>query len=108
MVLGKVHINDTYTDFQILVTETDVTGTNAAFNLGLESVLQMVFKDPDDTETTVTGVILNGAGTDGIMRFINSAGTLVIDKTGLWRYRAKLTLTTGGYFQSNEATFEVL
>lgn len=42
------------------------------------------------------------------MRFINSGGDLVISKTGLWTYRAKVTLTAGGIFQSNEATFEVI
>jgi hypothetical protein len=108
MATGKVHKDDTYTDFQLLVEETDTSGSNSAFNLGDASALQMVFTDPDGDETTVSCTIVNSPGTDGIMRFINSGGTLVINITGLWKYRAKLTLTSGGLFQSNEATFEVL
>jgi len=108
MVAGKVHINDTYTDFQLLVEKTGTDGTNTVFDLSTGSVLQMVFTDPDGTETTVTGTILNSPGTDGLLRFINSTGALVIDKTGLWKYRAKITLTAGGVFQSNKSSFEVI
>lgn len=108
MAYGKVHTGDTYTDFQLLVQQTNVAGTNTAFDLGAASTLQMVFKDPDGDETTVSATIVNSPGDDGIMRFINSGGDLVIGKTGLWTYRAKVTLSAGGIFQSNEATFEVI
>jgi hypothetical protein len=68
----------------------------------------MVFTDPSDNETTVTAVILNAPGTDGIIRYVNSTPSPVINTSGLWKYRAKLTLAAGGLFQSNDATFEVL
>lgn len=108
MAYGKVHTGDTYTDFQLLVQQTNISGSNVAFDLGTASAMQMVFKDPDGEETTVSATIVNGAGSDGIMRFINSGGSLVLSKTGLWTYRAKLTIAAGGLFQSNEATFEVI
>ena len=108
MAVGKVHTGDTHTDFQLLVQETAVDGTNSAFDLGDASTIQMVFTDPAETETTVTALILNSPGSDGIIRYINSTPSPTISTTGLWKYRAKITLTAGGVFQSNNATFEVL
>ena len=108
MVVGKIHTGDTHTDFQLLVQETDASGTNSALDLGDASVIQMIITDPADTETTVTALILNSPGTDGIIRYINSTPNPTISTTGLWKYRAKITLTAGGVFQSNNATFEVL
>ena len=72
------------------------------------SAQQMIFKDPDGNETTVTASILNSPGTDGLLRYINNAGALVINSIGLWSYRAKVTMSVGGVFQSNESTFEVI
>ena len=108
MVAGKVHTGDTYTDFQLLVEKTGTSGTNTVLDLSAASVLQMVFTDPEGTETTVTGTILNAPGSDGLLRFINNSGDLDIDKTGLWTYRAKVTMSVGGVFQSNESSFEVI
>lgn len=108
MVLGKVHKGDTHTDFQILVQETDVTGTNGVFDLGDASTLQMVFTDPDGVETIVTATILNSPGTDGILRYINSASAIDINQVGPWQYRAKITITGGGVFQTNNSLFEVI
>ena len=108
MAVGKVHTGDTHTDFQLLVQETAVDGTNSAFDLGDASTIQMVFTDPSETETTVTALILNAPGTNGIIRYINSTPSPAISTTGLWKYRAKIGITGGGAFQSNNATFEVL
>ena len=106
---GKVHIGDTHTDFQLLVQKTGVDGTNSAFDLnGSTSAIQMIFTDPSDNETTVTATILNSPGTDGLIRYVNSTPSPNINTSGLWKYRAKLTLSAGGVFQSNDATFEVL
>lgn len=108
MVVGLVHTGDTNTDFQLLVEKTATDGTNSAVDLSAASAMQLVFTDPDGTETTVTGTILNSPGTDGLLRYINNAGALTIDKVGLWKYRAKITFTVGGVYQSNESSFEVL
>ena len=89
MVDGKVHIGDTYTDFQLLVQKTQVDGTNVAVDLSATSVRQIIFTDPDASE-------------------INNAGAVVINSIGLWSYRAKVTMSVGGVFQSNESTFEVI
>lgn len=109
MATGKVHTGDTHTDFQLLVQKTNTSGVNEVFNLnGTTSAINMIFTDPSDNETTVTAVILNSPGTDGLIRYINSTPLPVINTSGLWKYRAKLTLSAGGLFQSNDATFEVL
>ena len=108
MVDGKVHIGDTYTDFQLLVQKTQVDGTNVAVDLSATSVRQFICTDPYGSETTVTATIVNGTGTDGLLRYINNSGALVINSIGLWSYRAKVTMSVGGIFQSNESTFEVI
>ena len=108
MVAGKVHTGDTHTDFQLLVQETGVDGSNTAYDLAGASSIQMVFTDPSDTETTVTALILNAPGSNGIIRYINSTPSPAISTTGLWKYRAKIGISGGGAFQSNNATFEVL
>ena len=108
MVDGKVHIGDTYTDFQLLVQKTQVDGTNVAVDLSATSARQITFTDPDGNETTVTATIVNGTGSDGLLRYINNAGAVVINSIGLWSYRAKVTMSIGGIFQSNESTFEVI
>lgn len=109
MTAGKVHIGDTHTDFQLLIQKTDINGVNAAFDLyNTTSLIQIIFTDPSDVETTVTASILNSPGTNGIIRYINSLPSPIIGASGLWKYRAKLTLTVGGLFQSSDATFEVL
>ena len=105
---GKVHTGDTHTDFQLLVQKTNTSGVNEAFDIGAAGTIQMVFTDPSDTETIVTAVILNAPGSDGYIRYINSTPSPTINASGLWKYRAKITLTAGGVFQSNNATFEVL
>ena len=94
MVVGKVHTGDTHTDFQLLVQETDAAGSNSAFDLANASSIQMVFTDPP--------------GTNGIIRYINSTPNPAISTSGLWKYRAKIGISGGGAFQSNNATFEVL
>ena len=108
MVAGKVHTGDTHTDFQLLVQETATDGTNSAYDLSGASWIQMVFIDPSGTETTVTALILNAPGTNGIIRYVNSTPSPTISTTGLWKYRAKIGISGGGAFQSNNATFEVL
>ncbi len=107
MVVGKVHTGDTHTDFQLLVQETDAAGSNSAFDLANASSIQMVFTAPSGTETTVTALILNAPGTNGIIRYINSTPNPAISTSGLWKYRAKIGISGGGAFQSNNATFEV-
>tara|TARA_R110002073_G_scaffold273411_1_gene436864 strand:- start:129 stop:458 length:330 start_codon:yes stop_codon:yes gene_type:complete len=108
MVDGKVHTSDTHTDFQLLVEKTQVDGTNVVVDLSAFTTKQMVFVDPDGSETTVTATVVNGTGTDGLLRYINNAGALTINSIGLWSYRAKVSDVTSGVYQSNNSTFEVI
>jgi len=106
MPTGKVHTGDTNTDFQLLVQDTEVTGANTIVDLATATVKQMVFTDPDGIEQTVSASALNGSGSDGILRHINT--TITIAKKGFWKYRAKLTLSGGSVYQSNDVIFEVI
>ena len=106
MAVAKVHVGDTLTDFQILVKETLTDGTTVVFSLANATTKQMIFTTPDGVESTVTGTIVNGTGTDGLLRYINA--DIAINTSGFWKYRAKLTLIGGGIYQSNDAIFEVI
>lgn len=108
MVDGKVHTGDTHTDFQLLVQKTQVDGTNIVVDLSAFATRQIVFVDPDGSETTVTATIVNGNGSDGLLRYINNSGGLTINSIGLWSYRAKISGGVAGAFQSNNSTFEVI
>jgi len=108
MVDGKVHTGDTHTDFQLLVQKTQVDGTNIVVDLSAFATRQIVFVDPDGSETTVTATIVNGNGSDGLLRYINNSGGLTINSIGLWSYRAKISGGVAGTFQSNNSTFEVI
>jgi len=107
MVLGKPHVGDVNTDFQLLVQDTDVNGVNQIVDLSTATSLQIIIQDPDGTETTVTASVLNAPGTDGYMRYLNQSSAL-LNQGGIWKYRAKITFSDGGVFQSNNASFEVL
>lgn len=107
VTLGKVHVGDKNTDLQLLVQDTSVSDTNSAVDLSTATTLQMVIQDPDGVETTVTASILNAPGTDGYLRYIN-ADSALFNQAGLWKYRAKITFSDGGIFQSNNGEFEVL
>ena len=107
VTLGKVHEGDQGTEFQLLINDTGLDDTNSVVDLTGVSVMQMIFTDPDGTETTQTASIANSPGTDGIIKFVTT-DTTTINASGFWYYRAKLTFTSGNIFQSNDAEFEVL
>jgi len=106
--LGKVHVGDVGTDFQLLVEDTDVSETNSPVDLATTTLQEIIFTDPDGIEkTAVTAAIVNPPGTDGIIQYVNLSAAF-IDKAGQWFYRARLTFSGGNIFSSNDADFEVL
>ena len=107
VTLGKVHVGDKGTEFQLLVQNTDLNDTNSPVDLTGVSVMEIIFTNPDETEITVTASIANPPGTDGVIKYVTTTIT-EIDLDGFWFYRAKLTFTSGNIFQSNDAEFEVL
>ena len=107
VTLGLVHVGDKGTTFRLTVNNTDISGSNSLVDLGTVDTMEMVFTDPDSSETTKTAAIANAPGTDGIISFTNSDATF-IDREGLWHYRAKLTFAGGNIFFSENAPFQVL
>lgn len=111
MTDGLVHTGDAYTDFQLLVQDTNVSGVTANLDISGATTLKMWFKDPDGNTTECTASFLTN-GTDSLMRFINSspgsAGYVNITTGGFWTYWGKLTFSGGGTFTTNPAIFEVL
>ena len=107
VTLGKVHKGDKGTEFQLLVNDTALDDTNSVVDLTGVSVMEIIFTDPDEVESTQTASIANPPGTDGIIKFVTT-DTTTINVSGFWFYRAKLTFTSGNIFQSNDAEFEVL
>lgn len=111
MADGLVHVNDKNTDFQLLIQDTNVSGVTSNLDISGATTKQMIFRDPNGNETTVTASFLTD-GTDSLIRFINSdptaSGYVNINVGGFWTYWGKLTFSDGGIFQSNSAIFEVL
>lgn len=107
VTLGKVHVGDVNTDFQLLVEDTDITNTNNPVDLATTTVREIIFTDPSGNESTKSATILNPPGTDGVIHHVNSDAAF-IDEAGLWHCRGKLTFSGGGVFQSNDLEFEVL
>lgn len=105
--LGKIHIGDKNTDFQLVVQDTDLTNTNNPVDLSTTATQEIVFTDPSGNESTKSASILNPPGTDGIIHHVNTDAAF-IDESGMWHCRAKLTFSDGGIFQSNDFEFEVL
>ena len=106
--LGKVHVGDVGTNFQLLVEDTDVSDTNSPVDLSTTTLQEIIFTDPDGIEkSAVTASITNPPGSDGIIEFVTLVSTF-IDKAGEWFYRARLTFSGGNVFSSNDARFEVL
>lgn len=106
--LGKIHTGDVNTDFQLLVQDTDINDVNTPVDLATTTLREIIFTKPETgVEVTKTAAILNPPGTDGVINFVNTDAAF-INETGLWYYRAKLTLSGGGVFQSNAVEFEVL
>jgi len=108
VTLGKIHVGDQGTEFQLLVEDTTLSDTNSPVDLTGVTTMEMVFTDPDGVETTKTASIANAPGTDGIIKFVNNDSTF-INQGGMWFYRAKLLFTvSSNIFHSNDAEFEVL
>lgn len=108
VTLGKVHVGDVGTEFQLEVKDTDLNDSNSTVDLAGVSAMVMIFTDPDGNETEVTASIANSPGSDGIISYINTDSNF-IDIPGFWYYRAKLTFDiSGNIFISNNEGFEVL
>lgn len=109
VVLGKVHVGDKGTEFQLEIYDTDIDDNNTLVDLSGVSNIDFIFTDPDGVEKDpVTASIANPPGTDGIASYVNS-DTSFIDIPGFWYYRAELTFTVGGnIFTTDDAEFEVL
>lgn len=108
--IGKPHVGDIDTDFQLLVEETDFAGGgNTPVNLADTTDQFIIFTDPDGVETEKIASILNSPGSDGLIRFIDdSVLSSAAARAGIWKYRARLVFSDGGEFSSNDAVFEVL
>jgi len=105
--LGKPHVGDVRTLFQLIVEDTNTSDVNVAVDLATTTQQDIIISDPDDEETTLVGSISNPPGTDGQIEHLNTLSTL-LDQAGYWKYRAKLTFSDGGIFESNDVIFEVL
>ena len=105
---GKIHVGDIGTDIQILINETDVSGTNIVFDLTGSTGHSIIVYDPQgNLENTLTASILNPPGTDGIIRAINTDSTL-FDEEGPWEFKGEVTLSGGNKFTTNRILKEVL
>lgn len=108
MVLGKPHVSDVNTDIILTVQET-INGSNIALNLSTNpyTSLKVIISDPDKNEAEYTAALVNSPGTDGKIHYLNTLSA-TFDEPGAWAAKAKVTLSDGSIFTSNEIIFEVL
>jgi len=108
MAKAKVRVGDKNTDFQLVVQETNVAGTNVIVDLstGVTSK-EIIIVDPDGNESGPFTATFVTDGTDGIINYVQTDANL-IDEPGVWSYKAKIVFTTTAINESNDAFFEVL
>jgi len=108
MAIAKVRVGDKNTDFQLLVQETNVSGTNVLVDLSSGiTTKEIIIVDPDGNESGPFTATFVTDGTDGIINYVNTDAAL-IDEPGIWSYKAKIVFTTSAINESNDAFFEVL
>ncbi len=105
--LGKPHVGDVRTLFQLFIENTNTSDVNVIVDLATTTLQEIIISDPDDNEDAFTAAITNPPGTDGLIEYLNTDATF-LDEAGMWKFRARLTFTDGGIFESNDITFEVL
>jgi hypothetical protein len=108
--LGKIHVGDRNTEIILTVQDTQTNDTNIPLDLQANpaNILEIRVFDPDGTEKTpLTASIKNVPGTDGKISGVNSDAAF-FDQKGLWEFRARVTLVSGGIYTSNPHIEEVL
>ena len=88
--MDEITINDIGTDFRVTISEDD-----AVINISTATGLAVIFKKPDGTTLEVAAALFTD-GVDGILSYQTSAG--VIDQTGTWSYRGKVTFSASLVF----------
>lgn len=84
------HLNDVGTAMEVTIVDQD----SAVVNISSATVREIVFKKPDGTSVTKTGVVVTD-GTDGKMQHITVAGDL--DVAGTWRIQGFVTIGSGSW-----------
>ena len=102
-------MGDKDTDLQVVVEDTDVTGTNILvdFNARATTLIELLVIDPDGVVTPFVASLLNPPGSDGIIHYVNIDATL-FDQPGPWEFKGRITFTVGGPYTSNPIIREVL
>ena len=82
-------------------------GTDAVLHLTDDvSTVQIIFKKPDKTTTTVTAATLNAPGADGIWKY-DTVTTFFTVNRGTWAIQAIYTLVGGAVLHTQIKKFEV-
>ena len=107
--IGKPHVGDVNTDFQLVCEETNVGKTaNTVINLAGTTSVSIYFERPDRTILgPFTARIVTPPGTDGIIGYINGDSTL-LSVSGYWKRWGKINFSDGGVFYTNHVIFQVL
>jgi hypothetical protein len=83
-------------NFDLLVKEDDGTGTLVVVDLSSVTAKEYVFTKPGGGKVPVTPSFKTN-GSDGWLRYTSAAGTLDMDRIGLWKIEASLTFAGSGY-----------
>ena len=80
--------------FDLYVYETDLNGVRTTVNLAAVTTKDFIFSKPDTT-TVTKAASFKTDGTDGWLRYVNSAGNVDLDQAGTWTLEASLVFPAG-------------
>ena len=93
------------------VTMQELVGsTLGALNLSTTNSLQVEFKRPDGSQHVVTGAVKNSPGSDGIIRYTDTAGAVFNHNDaikGAWEARGVVGYSNGNTFKGSWSGFLV-
>ncbi len=95
----EVHLNDVGTKFLVTIQDG---GT--VVDVSSASALKILFQKPDGTTNEEKAASLEGAGTDGQIKYVTVSGDM--DTVGKWSIQGKVTIGTGTWY-SEKASFFV-
>jgi hypothetical protein len=85
MAVGEIHVGDIGTVFTVTILDQD----SAVVDISSATTKNMIFKKPDGTKVTKTGVFVSD-GTDGKMKYTTVSGD--IDAYGEWKLQGFIDL----------------
>lgn len=100
----RIRVGQLGTVITVAITQVQNEQTETPVDLTTATLVQIDFKKPDNTVTTVTASVLSPA-TSGLIRYTDNTG--IFNLRGRWQVRGKATFASGGFFPGSWTGFPV-